>query len=198
MQDRRIETRERFLNAALRCFSEQGYAATSVDDICQAAGKSKGAFFYNFPTKQAVFLALLDQWLETIDSMMAASRSSAQTIPEALRQMSQAMTSVFDQAGGQLPMFLEFWTHASHDPQVWQSLILPFQRYQEYFRQIIEEGIAEGSLRSVNPDVASRALVSLALGLLLQGTLDPDGAQWGEVTSQAIQIYLSGVEKENS
>lgn len=197
MQERRIETRERILKAALQCFSEMGYAATSVEDICKAAGKSKGAFFYNFPTKQAVFLALLDRWLETIDTMMAASRQDAQTIPAALDNMSQALTVVFIQAGGHLPMFLEFWTQASHDPQVWQSLISPYQRYQTYFSQLIRDGIAEGSLRPVDPDVASWTLVSLALGLLLQGSLDPNGARWDQVTTQAVQILINGLRKES-
>ena len=40
----------------------QGYAATSVDEICAAAGVSKGAFFHHFASKEALGIAAAEQW----------------------------------------------------------------------------------------------------------------------------------------
>jgi len=195
MQKRSIETRTRILEAALECFARSGYDATGVAEICDTAGVSKGAFYHHFPTKQTVFLALMHDWLLTIDTLMDASRAGAKSTPQAFRQMSEMMTGVFVQASGRLPLFLEFWTQASRDPQVWQALVEPYQRYADYFSTFVKEGIDEGSLKPIDPDVAARAIVSLALGLLLQGLLDPQGADWGKVTQQSIQILLTGLEK---
>ena len=195
MQKRSIETRTHILEAALECFARSGYDATGVAEICDAAGVSKGAFYHHFPTKQAIFLALMHDWLRNIDILMDASRAGAQSTPQAIYQMSEMMTSVFDQARGQLPLFLEFWTQASHDTQIWQAVLEPYQRYADYFSTIVKGGIAEGSLKSVDPDVAARVIVSLALGLLLQGVLDPEGADWGKVTQQSIRFLLTGLEK---
>ncbi len=53
-----VETaRTRILNAALTVFRTQGYAATTVDDLCRAAGATKGAFFHHFESKEAAGLA---------------------------------------------------------------------------------------------------------------------------------------------
>ena len=60
---------------------------------------------------------------------------------------------------------------------------------------MIQEGIDEGTLRAVVPEMAAQTLVSLAVGLLLQGTLDPDGADWARVTKESIEIYLEGIVK---
>jgi hypothetical protein len=79
---------------------------------------------------------------------------------------------------------------------VWQATIEPYRRYRDFFRGIVEAGIAEGSLRPVNPERAAEVLVALAVGLLLQGMLDPEGADWGEVMQEGVQILLSGLEKE--
>jgi len=48
------------MDAAVKLFSTRGFTTASVDDICEEAGISKGAFYHHFETKQAHFLALLD------------------------------------------------------------------------------------------------------------------------------------------
>ena len=195
MQQRSIETRAEILGAAMTLFARSGYEATSVAEICEAAGVSKGAFYHHFSSKQEIFLALLNNWLALIDSQLDYARQGADNVPQAIMRMSDLMRSVFETAVGQLPMFLEFWTQASHDPLVWQVVIEPYHRYQAYFRSMIEQGIEEGSLKLVDPDVAAKAIVSLALGLLLQGLLDSRGAKWDQVTQQSIQLLLEGLGK---
>jgi TetR/AcrR family transcriptional regulator, transcriptional repressor for nem operon len=54
--------RNRLLDAAHNVVRRQGYAATSVDDLCRAAGVTKGAFFHHFPTKEALAIAGAEQW----------------------------------------------------------------------------------------------------------------------------------------
>lgn len=196
MQKRSEETRSRILTAALDLFAQEGYDATGVSEICQAAGLSKGAFYHHFPSKQAVFLELLNLWLDTLDEQMVAAQLGAQDVPQALLQMAGLMQGVFEQAGGYLPMFLEFWRQASRDPAVWQALIAPYRRYHQQFKTMIERGITEGSLKPVDPDIAARAVVAQAVGLLLQGLLDSQDADWSKVTVESIHVLLNGLMKE--
>ena len=49
--------RTRLLDAAMQVIREQGYSATSVDDICRAAGLTKGAFFHHFESKEDLAVA---------------------------------------------------------------------------------------------------------------------------------------------
>jgi TetR/AcrR family transcriptional repressor of nem operon len=53
----RTDARTRLLDAALHVIRAQGYAATSVDDICRAAGLTKGAFFHHFKSKEDLAVA---------------------------------------------------------------------------------------------------------------------------------------------
>ena len=52
----------RLLDAALQVLRSKGYAATTVDDVCAAAGVTKGSFFHHFKGKQAMVLAAVDHW----------------------------------------------------------------------------------------------------------------------------------------
>ena len=58
--------REGILNAAMRLIRENGFGATSVDDLCKAAGVTKGAFFHHFKSKEALGVAAAAHWTATI------------------------------------------------------------------------------------------------------------------------------------
>ncbi|MCX5478758.1 TetR/AcrR family transcriptional regulator [Kaistia geumhonensis] len=60
-EESRARTREQLLASAARAFARAGYGGASVDEIAEDAGFSKGAFYSNFASKEAIFLALLEQ-----------------------------------------------------------------------------------------------------------------------------------------
>jgi AcrR family transcriptional regulator len=192
-QQRSEETRARILDAAIRRFAIAGYDAASVDDICIEAGVSKGAFYHHYPTKQAIFLALMQGWLGMIDMGMGAARQG--TVPETLMHMTNLLPGVFAAAEDSLPMFLEFWLQASRDETIWKAMIAPYRHYQEHFAKLVEDGMAEGSLKPVDSQVAAQVIVSLAVGLVLQGVLDPHSADWEKTARESMQLLLKGLAK---
>ncbi len=68
----RGEARARLIEAARSLVRHKGFAATSVDDLCAAAGVTKGAFFHHFPSKDALGVALIDDWTAMTGAMFAA------------------------------------------------------------------------------------------------------------------------------
>jgi AcrR family transcriptional regulator len=195
-QRRGEETRGRILQAAAECFALHGYDATGVAEICRRAEVSKGALYHHFPSKQALFLELVDRWLAGLDEQLEVARAEAATVPEGLLTMADMVQQVFQQASGQLPIFLEFWAQAAHDPAVWQATMAPYRRYRAFFSRMIRAGIAEGTLRPIDPEATAQVIVSLAVGLLLQALLDPQGADWGLVTQEGIRMLLEGLERK--
>lgn len=66
-QDKRSErSRKLILKASLKLFSHRGYGATSVNDIADEAGLSKGNVYHHFPDKETIFRALLDQYFQAL------------------------------------------------------------------------------------------------------------------------------------
>lgn len=193
MQHRSMETRQRLLEAATSLFSQQGYDATAVAEICANAGVSKGAFYHHFESKQAVFLALLEEWLARLDAAFAAVRQDSSDVPQAVVRMADMAGGVLASSGVQISIMLEFWMQAYRDPQVWQAAAAPYQRYQQYFASMVEEGMHQGSLRPVDPQLAARTLVSLAMGLLLQAVFDPKATDWASEAGGALQLVMDGL-----
>ena len=189
------ETRTRLLIAAEKCFVQDGYDVAGVAKICQYAGVSKGAFYHHFSSKQMIFMALFNQWLEGLDLQLTKLRDDMADIPDGLVSTATLVQDVIQTSEYQLPIYLEFLNRATRDPNVLQAMIEPFQRYHAFFAEMIEVGISQGTLRQIDPAVAARMIISMAVGLLIQGLLDPAGSDWEWTTEESIKIILSGMVK---
>jgi TetR/AcrR family transcriptional repressor of nem operon len=65
------DARSRLLAAAVTLIRRHGYAGTSVNDLCAAAGVTKGAFFHHFKSKDELGVAAADLWSETTGALFA-------------------------------------------------------------------------------------------------------------------------------
>lgn len=196
IQERSLETRQAILAAALEQFAKYGYEAASVNEICQVAEVSKGAFYHHFDSKQELFLELFNTWLDQLDQQFALLREQSRSVPEALTKMIFMFGEVYAVAGGNLPMFLEFWSQAQRHPAIWQKVIDPYRRYQKYFTEMLEQGIREGSLKEIDPQMTAQVMVAQAVGMLLQGLLDPEGADWRRVTQYGFEMIFNNLLKQ--
>ncbi|KAB2941194.1 MAG: TetR/AcrR family transcriptional regulator [Hyphomicrobium sp.] len=73
--------RNKILGSALAVIRTKGYAATSVDDLCAAAGVTKGAFFHHFRSKEDLAVAAADFWSETTGALFASAPYHAHRDP---------------------------------------------------------------------------------------------------------------------
>jgi TetR/AcrR family transcriptional repressor of nem operon len=74
-------TRTKLLEAARDVIRSQGYSATTVDDICAAAGVTKGSFFHHFPSKEQLGIAAIEQFNEAASEIFGSAPYTSQPDP---------------------------------------------------------------------------------------------------------------------
>jgi TetR/AcrR family transcriptional regulator, transcriptional repressor for nem operon len=77
----RHESKTRILDAALHVIRAKGYSAARVEDICEAAGLTKGSFFHHFDSKEELALAAADYWIEGTGTFFASAPYHAPADP---------------------------------------------------------------------------------------------------------------------
>lgn len=77
----RGDARTRLLEAARDVIRTQGFAATTVDDLCKTAGVTKGAFFHHFENKEALGVTAAAYWAETTSAFFAGAPYHNHTDP---------------------------------------------------------------------------------------------------------------------
>jgi len=165
---RSAQTRDELLEAAQRRFFDAGYHATTLDDVADDAGYTKGAVYSTFGSKAGLFLALFD---DIVDQRLAAT----QAIIDAGDSGSDASLQVLAEQPVEernarfLLLSIEFWVHAAREP----ALLAAFsERYRR-----LRASLAELAPNDSPLDASRWALVTLALsnGFALERLIDPDG-----------------------
>lgn len=77
----RHDSKTKLLDAALQVIRAKGYSATRVEDICEAAGVTKGSFFHHFASKEELAIAAADYWSEVTSALFASAPYHAPSDP---------------------------------------------------------------------------------------------------------------------
>ena len=113
---RRAHTQERLMAAAVRVFAERGIIGATVEEICEAAGFTRGAFYSNFADKDALVLALIRQNVRT--QVVAAEQAVARTLSTTTKLDTADLVSFV------LAAFVEFGTEDRETILIDRELLL--------------------------------------------------------------------------
>jgi TetR/AcrR family transcriptional repressor of nem operon len=102
-EPRRPESKTKLLDAALHVIRSKGYAATTVDDICQAAGVSKGSFFYHFDTKEQLAIEAAEHFGDMARGLFATA--SYRNVSDPIDRVLGYIDFRIDMLEGALPEF---------------------------------------------------------------------------------------------
>ena len=165
--ERSAQTRDELLEAAQRRFFEAGYHATTLDDVADDAGYTKGAVYSTFGSKAGLFLALFD---DIVDRRLAATRAILEEGPGTEASLRALAEQPAEERNARFVLLsIEFWVHAAREPALLGAIS---ERYRRLRTSLAELAPADSPL-----DPQRWALVTLALsnGLALERLIDPDG-----------------------
>lgn len=170
---RRDSTRAKVIHAAAELFAGAGFSATSVEDVCEAAGVSKGSVFYNFSSKDGLCQAVIESGISALALAIETGRAG--------RYGRAALVAAAEEILGLVVREQRLchvaWTELLHNGRPWSSR-LPEYRAQvldpvtELLQEIELELRSGGECAAAPPRYALESTAMAFLGGLIFSALD--------------------------
>lgn len=186
--------KEQILEAARRVFAEQGFHATRMSDIAQAAEVSQGTLYHYFRSKDKLFMALLSTWAKRLEDVVKGLPDIPLSATDKMWMMDQVALDFLEANEELLPVMLEFWAYALRNAEAAASFRSLFQTMQQSCTEIINEGIASGEFKPIDVKVISALpLVVLDGVILLSLVVGKDLVEPGQVIKKTQQLVFDGL-----
>ncbi len=188
--EEQLGTRDRILREAAALFRRKGFNGASMQDLAEAVGITKSSLYHHFRSKQALLFEILST---TVDRETPALRAIAEAELPATERLRRAVARhvvglIRDLDN--VACFVEEGRYLA--PRYRDAYIAKRDRYERYFRRILEEGIAAGEFRPVDVRLASLAILGMCNWVARW--YRPDGAYGPEeIATQFGHLAVLGV-----
>lgn len=187
---RRAETRARLVEAAFRVFAEKGYGHVTIEDVCEAAGYTRGAFYSQFESLEELFFLLYDQWAGRTAEQVRAAMEGADAVVDLPGVVERIVDTLLLDRDWLLIKF-DFLLYSARNPE----LAHRWEVHRAQLRKVIEERlIASGigfhqAIDSVTD--TARAIIAAYDGVSVQLLLDSDQAAARAWLTQLMNVVLT-------
>ncbi|MGD2058676.1 MAG: TetR/AcrR family transcriptional regulator [Anaerolineales bacterium] len=185
--------RSEIIHAAAQIFRQKGYHGTSMQDIADAVALKKASLYHHVSGKQDILVSILDQALdlliEDLQGVLDQDLPASEKIRQAMRVYVQRLTQDPDLAAVLLT------EHRSLEDDLRAAHIARRDRFEQLWRSIIDQGVEEGSFRSMDRSLATFALLGVLNWMITW--YRPNGRLKAEkIADQFADLVLDGLTLE--
>jgi AcrR family transcriptional regulator len=189
-RDRGDATRRHIVATATRLFTEQGYEAVSIEAVLKACAISRGALYHHFPSKEAVFTAVLEAVEARIAEQVSAAGKDAEDGVDALRRGARVWLDLAREDAAVRRIVLVD-APAAIGWEAWRRLD------EHYSLGLLRAGLAmlaeEGRLAADKVDTYAHILLAVLVELALLIARSPDDADAVRRGREAVDRMLDGL-----
>jgi TetR/AcrR family transcriptional regulator, acrAB operon repressor len=191
------ETRRALLRAALGVFSQRGYSATTLEQVARAAGVTRGAVYWHFESKAALYRALLQEYGDRAGPIMQrAAAEGGDFLAICGRILAHLLASLEEDPELRAVMELTlFQTERSDElAEVFADRNAATQALVAQLTEIMRQGVAAGAVRAeCDPADVARGFLAYQQGLFALWLVDPESFSLRERASALADLFIKGI-----
>ena len=194
---RRPQTTAALLDAARDVFAERGFHGSSIGEICERAGLTTGAFYSNYASKDALFLALFDRHSQRVVQRFGEFVSDALDTEDPLSALLGLLAELNDYDRNWYLISTEYTLHAIRNPLAAKVLAEHDKHLRDELTELLGLLLKKSSHQSdVDLDMLARLVVAIHEGGLAQSLVEPDALPNGELERTYLPTVLRAVFRE--
>jgi AcrR family transcriptional regulator len=173
--ERREQTRQELVAAAEACFVSRGFHASSVEEVAERAGYTKGAVYSNFAAKEDLFFAVYERRVEQVLTEVAPGLRQLGA-ERAFDELAAGALHRRDPDDGWRAVFFEFWAHVVRHPELRERFAAIHARFLEPLAEAVQQLAEDRGLTLPSDLTASQVAVAwyaMEVGLNLERLTQP-------------------------
>jgi AcrR family transcriptional regulator len=188
------ETKKRITDKAKHLFTQKGYGAVTINEVCEIAGVSKGSLYHHFPSKDELFLQVLEEDSEQWNTEWEKKRTALSDAEEQLFALAEHYANDFQNP--LLKAMEEYSRSRIITDEVVQRLLRINDNNSQACREVLSEGMRKGEFAEGDLDQLVFMISSMMEGLSkIYYTVDRDleQAKISAYYQDAVRLLLNGI-----
>jgi len=189
--------KDQILNAALTVLVQNGYEGSRMDDVVSKSQLSKGAIYWYYKSKKAMYLDLVNFWVIRYSATINHLVENDQAAPDQLKSLFNYFIDQYESDPDPFIALTEFWSMAQKDDDFRAKLQKVYSQFLEVLEKIVAKGLKDGDFKKLDIRITAMSIMLNVESINWFTLFDTHGVSARDYIQTISDFILAGLLKKN-
>ena len=189
--------KDQILNAALTVLVQNGYEGSRMDDVVSKSQLSKGAIYWYYKSKKAMYLDLVNFWVIRYSATINHLVENDQSAPDQLKSLFNYFIDQYESDPDPFIALTEFWSMAQKDDDFRLKLQKVYSQFLEVLEKIVAKGVKDGDFKKLDIRITAMSIMLNVESINWFTLFDTHGVSARDYIQTISDFILAGLLKKN-
>ncbi len=189
--------KDQILDAALTVLIQNGYEGSRMDDVVTESQLSKGAIYWYYKSKKAMYLDLVNFWVIRYSATINHLVENDQAAPDQLKSLFNYFIDQYESDPDPFIALTEFWSMAQKDDDFRAKLQKVYSQFLEVLEKIVAKGVKDGDFKKLDIRITAMSIMLNVESINWFTLFDTHGVSARDYIQTISDFILAGLLKKN-
>ena len=189
--------KDQILDAALTVLVQHGYEGSRMDDVVSESQLSKGAIYWYYKSKKAMYLDLVNFWVIRYSATINHLVENDQSAPDQLKSLFNYFIDQYESDPDPFIALTEFWSMAQKDNDFRAKLKKVYSQFLEVLEKIVAKGVKDGDFKKLDIRITAMSIMLNVESINWFTLFDTHGVSARDYIQTISDFILAGLLKKN-
>ncbi|CUV10639.1 Transcriptional regulator, TetR family [hydrothermal vent metagenome] len=189
--------KDQILDAALTVLVQNGYEGSRMDDVVSESQLSKGAIYWYYKSKKAMYLDLVNFWVIRYSATINHLVENDQAAPDQLKSLFNYFIDQYESDPDPFIALTEFWSMAQKDDDFRAKLQKVYSQFLEVLEKIVAKGVKDGDFKKLDIRITAMSIMLNVESINWFTLFDTHGVSARDYIQTISDFILAGLLKKN-
>jgi len=189
--------KDQILDAALTVLVQHGYEGSRMDDVVSESQLSKGAIYWYYKSKKAMYLDLVNFWVIRYSATINHLVENDQAAPDQLKSLFNYFIDQYESDPDPFIALTEFWSMAQKDDDFRAKLQKVYSQFLEVLEKIVAKGVKDGDFKKLDIRITAMSIMLNVESINWFTLFDTHGVSARDYIQTISDFILAGLLKKN-